>query len=334
MSIDTAKTTDTAVSSGAAVRRAAPLDRKPFFVILNSSSGHGDVDAACAAIESVLAISQRPFELLPVRDGSELPRIASRAVDQARRRHGIVVAAGGDGTLNTVCEALIGTGVPLGVVPLGTFNYFARNQGLPLNTEEATRALLDACIEPVQVGELNHRMFLVNASLGLYPQLLEDRETYKRRLGRNRLVALVSALVTLLHAHRTLVVQIETKGESINVWTVSLVVANNALQLEHVGVELGSALRRGRLVAMMVKPMGTLALYGLLLRGLLRRLGEAENLDSFSFTQMSVCRGRGRRIKVALDGEVSWMRLPLQFNVAAHTLPLLVPRDPLQRKRS
>ena len=334
MSIDTAKTTDTAVSSGAAVRRAAPLDRKPFFVILNSSSGHGDVDAACAAIESVLAISQRPFELLPVRDGSELPRIASRAVDQARRRHGIVVAAGGDGTLNTVCEALIGTGVPLGVVPLGTFNYFARNQGLPLDTGEAARALLDARIEPVQVGELNHRIFLVNASLGLYPQLLEDRETYKRHLGRNRLVALVSALVTLLHAHRTLAVQMEIEGESKNLRTVSLVVANNALQLQHIGVELGGALQRGCLVAMKVRPIGKLALYGLLLRGLLRRLGEAENLDSFSFTQMRVRRGGGRRIKVALDGEVSWMRLPLQFNVAQHSLPLLVPRDPAQRRRS
>ena len=52
----------------------------------------------------------------------------------------------------------------------------------------------------MQVGLLNDRPFLVNASLGLYPQLLEDREAFKQKFGRSRLVALWSGLVTLMRA--------------------------------------------------------------------------------------------------------------------------------------
>lgn len=67
-------------------------------------------------------------------------------------------------------------------------NYFGRT-GVSQDTATATRVLLDAAIESVQVGMLNGRLFLVNASLGLYLTLLEDREAYKQRYGRSRMVA-------------------------------------------------------------------------------------------------------------------------------------------------
>ena len=66
------------------------------------------------------------------------------------------------------------------------------------------QALLHETAQPVQVGLVNDRVFLVNASLGLYPQLLEDREAWKKRLGRSRLVATGAGLISLLRGYRSL----------------------------------------------------------------------------------------------------------------------------------
>lgn len=308
--------------------------REPFFLVMNAGSGSRDSDAIQDTIASAMAAAGRRHELLVVTAGSALIDTAQRALRLAREQNGIVVAVGGDGTLNAVSQVVLGSGVPFGVLPQGTFNYFGRSFGIPQDTALALRGLLDAVLKPVNVGLVNDRVFLVNASLGLYPQLLEDREAFKQRFGRSRLVALWSALVTLCKAHRQLRVEIESDGETRRLRTPTIVVDNNALQLEQMGLEQTVELARNRLVAITSRPMGTLALYGLLLRGLLSRLGEDEHVISFGFDTMTVRLGPGRRrTKVAMDGEIAWLRLPLVFSVAEDRLPLLVPRDPelLQR---
>ena len=133
------------------------------------------------------------------------------------RRARAVVAVGGDGTLNTVAQAAHAAGCAMGVVPQGTFNYFARTHGIPADPADAIRLLLHAAPLPVQVAGINDRVFLVNASLGLYPDLLEDREAYKARFGRSRSVAFVAACATLLGAQRRLRLHIETGGTARDV---------------------------------------------------------------------------------------------------------------------
>jgi diacylglycerol kinase family enzyme len=258
-----------------------------------------------------------------------LPALAKRAVELAQQRQGTVIAAGGDGTLNAVVQAALHSGRPVGVLPQGTFNYFSRTHGIPADTAQATRALLDATVCPVPVGLINDRVFLVNASLGLYPQLLEERETYKQQFGRNRFVALCAGAITLLHEHRQLVLGLEHEGESRVLRTPTLVVGNNPLQLEQVGIPHAHAIEQGRLVAMVVRPIGTLALFGLLCRSLLGQLGSANNVMSFAFDRLTVRPYRRRRVKVAMDGEVTWLRTPLVFQVAPQPLPLLVPAPAL-----
>jgi len=327
--------------AGTAPAHTAPIPaltgQEPFFVVLNAGSGREDARAVQRTIAGVLGRAGRRHEIRVVLHPQELERTARRVVEQARRERGVVVAAGGDGTLNAVAQLVLGAGLPFGILPQGTFNYFGRAYGIPADAERAAHALLDAVVRPVQVGLLNGRAFLVNASVGLYPQLLEDREAYKQRFGRSRMVALWSGLATLLRPPRQLHLELDVEaGQTRTLRTPTLVVGNNLLQLERVGIEEAEALERSRLVAMTVRPVGTLALYGLLIRGAFSRLGEADNVSSFDFSCMRV-RGprasRPRRFKVAMDGEISWLPAPLEFKVAPHPLPLLVPRhaDPADR---
>lgn len=304
---------------------APPLTgHEPLFIVLNTGSGRGDAQALQDIIRRVLDEAGRRYQLMPIDDPSRLVDTAREAVALAREAGGIVVAAGGDGTLNAVAGQVLGQGVPFGILPQGTFNYFGRRYGISQDTEAALRGLLGGELRPVQVGLLNGRLFLVNASLGLYPQLLEDREAYKQRFGRSRLVALWSGLVTLMRAPRQLSLRLDYEGRVRDLRSPTLVVGNNRLQLEHIGID-PAELDRGHLVAMAARPVGTLALYGLLLRGLFSRLGEAEHVVSFAFDRLMVSiRGR-RRVKVAMDGEISWMDTPLEFKVSDTPLPLVVP---------
>jgi len=307
---------------------------EPFIVVHNRGSGRGDTDQVQQTIRSVLAEGGRTCEILAVHGGEELLETAAAAVKQAQAEGGIVVAAGGDGTLNAVAQAVLGAGIPFGILPQGTFNYFGRAHGISQDTEQAARCLLDARIRPVQVGLVNDRLFLVNASFGLYPKVLEDREQFKQRYGRSRWVALWSALVTLMQAHRQLSVQLELGEEVHRLRTPTVVVDNNILQLEQMGIEEADDLKRNQLVAMAAKPVGSLALYGILFRGLASRLSEADNVLSFSFNRMTARLGTRRRIKVAMDGEIFFLNSPLQFRVAEQRLPLLVPRTPAAEEQA
>ena len=299
----------------------------PFFVVLNAGSGRNDADEEQAVMARVFEDGGRLVEFLQIHKPEDIAEVAGRAVALAHTRGGVVVAAGGDGTINAVASAVLGSGCPFGVLPQGTFNYFGRANAIPQSTEAAARALLGASISQVQVGQVNGRVFLVNASVGLYPQLLEDREAWKQQFGRSRAVAFVSGLATLLKAGKQLLLRIESGGKLAVLRTPTLFVGNNHLQLSRVGIDAAqvSAVAQGQLAAIVVKPIGTAALFALLLRGLLGRLGDAENIDSFSFRRLTVTPAKAKKIKVATDGEIVWMAPPLVFQVAEQPLLLMVP---------
>ena len=302
----------------------------PFFIVFNAASGSGDKRRNQADMARILGEAGQRHEFLLIRHPGQIDEIAQRAADAAAKHDGAVIVAGGDGTINTVVAAVLPTGRPCGIVPQGTFNYSSRAHSIPLDTVPATQALLDARIKPVQVGRVNERIFLVNASLGLYPQLLQDRENYKQQYGRKRIVAVWAGIRTMLRYRGQLVLDIEHDGERESVRTPTLFVGNNPLQLEQVGLPEAEAVQHRQLAALIIKPISGAAMLWLGIRGALGKLGEADNVRDFAFRHMKVeaqRTGSSRGIKVATDGEICWMRGPLEFSVAPQSLLLIVPVD-------
>ena len=299
----------------------------PFFIVFNGGSGSRDAEEEKQAISRVLREGGRDFEFLQCEGSESIDLLARRAVDLAKARQGVVVAAGGDGTINAVANAVLGSSCPFGVLPQGTFNYFGREHAISQDSGKAAQVLLAGLVSQVQAGKVNGRLFLVNASVGLYPQILEDREAWKKQFGRSRFVAFLSGMATLLQSRRQLQLRIESAGQAASLRTPTLFVGNNRLQLTQAGIDEQHAesVAQGQLAAVAVRPIGTLALFGLLLRGLLGRLGDADNIRSFSFKRLTVAPRGMRRIKVATDGEIVWMQTPLVFEVASEPLLLLVP---------
>ncbi len=302
---------------------------QPLIFLVNVAAGRSEPQAQRALIENALSQAGRSAEIVLAPPG-ELPALAAQAAQKALHQNTAVMAVGGDGTVNTVAQAAHAQGCAMGVIAQGTFNYFARTHGVPTDPAQAALALLDSSIEPVQVATVNGQVFLVNASLGLYPELLEDREAYKARFGRSRWVAIAAACITLLRSHRQLRLHIELGDSVHDVRTPTLFVGNNRLQLDQFGVQASAcrtqAFEDGHVAAVMLKPIGTRAMLRLMLHGAMGTLGEADSVESFEFDHMLV-RPDGRRVKVAMDGEVRWMRSPIEFLVPSKPLFLLQPRS-------
>lgn len=305
-----------------------------FQVVLNGAAGNQADEPVLQAIAAVLGAAGRPFELHRAARPERLAETARSAV-AAAGDGGQVVAVGGDGTLNTVAAAVLGQPVTLGIVPRGTFNYMARAHGIPLDPLEAARVLVHGEAVAVTVGQVNGEPFLVNASVGLYPELLRDREAFKARHGRTRLVALGAALRTLLREHPRLDLEIQADGHAARTVRVStLFIGNNALQLADLGLPEAQAVgdgppQTGALAALALRAFRPGELLWLALRGALGQLGEARDLSHFAFRSLSVQpRGRPwrRGVEVAMDGEVRRLQGPLRFAVDERPLWLVKPR--------
>ncbi len=301
------------------------------FVVFNPGSGADDAAEVRASIEAGCAAAGRELHLMNIDNPQNLGAIAAAAVRRAQACGGIVVAAGGDGTINAVAQAVLGSGCAFGVLPQGTFNYFSRTHNIPCDTAQALQVVLHEQPQAVQVGMVNDRVFLVNASLGLYPKLLEERENWKHYLGRNRTVAFIAAFCTLMGGYRTLRLQVGTGDTQRKLRALSLFVGNNALQMEQLGFSLAHDVEHGELAAIVLKPVRRLAMLGLLVRGALGQLGASERLLQFPLQQLDVNTAwplRTRRIKVATDGEITWLQLPLTFCVSPQPLHLIRPAEP------
>ena len=311
---------------------AVPGPRGPVCLVMNAASGDSDKAAARQAIEQVLREAGRPFTTRVAERGAQIPQLAAEAVAQAAGEDGIVIAAGGDGTLNAVAQAVMRSpaeGLPFGVLPQGTFNYFAREHGLPLEPVAAARCWLAGHRREVQVGEVNGHVFLVNASLGIYPRLLRAREEDNLRFGRHRAVAAWAALRTLWRHRRTLRLSLQAdEGAARRLSTPTLFVGNNALQLQQLGLAEASAVEsQGRLALITVQPVGKPTMLWLALRGVFAALGDADEVQSQAFRELLATPLRSGRkpLQVAYDGELRWIAPPLLFAVATRPLNLLVP---------
>jgi YegS/Rv2252/BmrU family lipid kinase len=161
--------------------RSAPL-------ILNPGSG---VRAHSRAVERVVrAAAERGWRLDVVE--TLAPGDATRlAADAARAGQPVVLAGGGDGTLNEVIQALAGTSTAVGAVPLGTVNVWVRELGLSLDPAEATGQLLRGQTRRLDLGRVNGRYFLLMAGLGFDAAAVHAVEgtRRKRRFGPLAFVA-------------------------------------------------------------------------------------------------------------------------------------------------
>lgn len=306
-------------------QRPSPVRRSPAIVLLNQGSGtvRTSVDVR-QQIERPLVELGVPVRVIEVLSGQSLAEAADEAAVRAASDRAILIAAGGDGTVSTVARACFLRGATLGVVPLGTFNYFAREFGLPEEPASAIRVALTGTPTAIDVGFVNARMFINNASFGIYPRLIRDRERTKAKLGRRRWVAACSGLWTLLRGQRRFAVSIEADGERQVRRTTMVFVGNNAFQLRQLGLEVADCVAGGRLAVIVQPPAGRLVQLRQLLLGAIGHMHREPDLERFCADTL-VIDSKRRRIELAVDGELCALAPPLVFSKVRRAMTLMLP---------
>lgn len=300
-----------------------------FIVLMNVGSGSNEKEQVQKDILNAISAAGGQASILELRPGKDIASTVEHAVVEAKRTGTIVVAAGGDGTLTMVASHCCKHEIPMGIIPLGTFNYLAREMGIPMDPAEAATALVDGRRRSINVGFLNDRIFINNASFGLYTQIIRRREADKSRFGRFRIVALLSAIATLIRGQRRFAIRLITP-DGVHVRRTAMVfVCNNVFQLENIGLAQTECVRSGRLAVALLKPLRRFDTARLLLRGLTRMLNDEPNLEQFCAQMFSVD-SRRRKIDVVLDGEVTRCSTPLSFRVVHNALQIVVPRNAVQ----
>jgi YegS/Rv2252/BmrU family lipid kinase len=294
-------------------------------VIINERSGISPRPGAGAEIQSAFAKAGATVRLERVREPGDL---AARA-RQAAARGDLLVAAGGDGTINSVAGVAVESDATLGILPMGTLNHFARDLGLPLNLEAAVRVIVDGHVRHLDVAEVNGRVFVNNSSVGLYPRMVWEREGELRR-GRGKLTAFAIAMLRTWRHYRMIVAHLDIDGRKAVVRTPFIFVGNNEYRAE--GFKLGgrSSLDGGRLSVFVAPECGQFEILTLPLRALVNRLDDRSPFAGFLADTVSVDLGP-HQLSVALDGEVALMRAPLVYRIRPRALRATVPAVPVER---
>lgn len=288
-------------------------------MFLNPSSGAKLSDEELRTLES--AARAEGLEVVRVAAGVDILETIRRRMSEGRR---LFVAAGGDGTVNHVLQPLVQTEAHLGVIPVGTYNHFAKDVGIPLDWRAALDVALNGSSRQIDVARVNDRFFVNNVSIGLYPELVARREELGRDYPRwkARLYAIYATLRK--YPHVTVVVETEHHREVIR--SHVLLVSNNSYDLSHMGIETSrESLSSGRLAVYWAPHLPRLALLRYAARYLAGQMTTAADFRSIQTTHLQLQSSR-KRIRIGVDGELFTMAMPLTIATVPSSLLVRVPR--------
>jgi diacylglycerol kinase family enzyme len=286
-------------------------------LFLNSSSGQRTAGQDLAA-----AATEAGFDVIELTGDVDAGAMIRERLGRGQR---VFVAAGGDGTVNTVLQPLVHhPEAVLAVIPMGTYNHFARDLGIPLDWKGALDVAISGVPRAVDTGRINDRFFVNNASIGLYPDLVRRREEKGRDYPRWK--ARMYAIYATLRKYRHVTLAIESAHHQEVVRTHVFMVSNNSYDLSRIGIEAGrNTLEEGRLSVYWLPHLSRVKLMRFVARYLAGRVRDTPGFRSFRTERMKVQSSR-EIIRVGLDGEVVTFPTPLTITSVPQSLSVLVPR--------
>jgi YegS/Rv2252/BmrU family lipid kinase len=257
----------------------------------------------------------------------EATRIKAVAREAARLPVDAICAGGGDGTISTVAGIAAENKMPLGVLPLGTLNHFAKDLGIPLELADAIGVIAAGRLRAVDIGEVNRIKFINNSSIGLYPHIVKERDMQRAKLGRGKWLAMASAILYMLRRFPQLRVRLAIGGQEIQRTTPFVFIGNNRYQMDLFTLGSRARLDNCELSMYVANKTGRFGLLRLALMALLGRLDQAADFDSVSAQELWIETKKRKQLRVALDGEVIRLRPPLHYQIRPRALRVFVPPE-------
>lgn len=291
-------------------------------VIVNATAGKGCTVEWAADLTEQFAQQGLTAHITLAKSGAEIHAGAKAAIEGGAN---VVVAGGGDGTINAVASQLAGTDIVLGVLPLGTLNHFAKDLGIPLELQGAVQVIASGRRAQIDVAEVNGHLFVNNSSIGLYPQIVRHREQ-QQRLGRSKWNAFFWALLSVARRFPFYRITVSIDGQEHRRTTPFVFIGNNCYTMEGFHIGQRDRLDAGVLSFYSAQGIGRFGMFKLAFSALVGRLHQASNFESELTTELTIETKR-RSLRVSTDGEVNVMNAPLRYRIRAGALCVIVPSE-------
>ena len=274
----------------------------------------GNADAARAALSAVGGFDIR--EVAP----DMLADHVRTAIGEGATR---VLVAGGDGSIGSAADALIGTNVELAILPSGTLNHLAKDLSLPLDLETAARVAQEGHAVAVDSAVVNDRTFLNTSSVGAYVTFVRARERLEKYLGYHiaSFVAAIQLLIRLPMFRVTL--QVEGVAREYITPLVFVAVGERELKLPSLGARVVDG-KTGLHVLVIRQRSGARA-FGLALAAAARGVDAVSRTPALDSFFVDECKIEPRTHTAAVDGELVRVSPPLVYKHVPGRLQVIVP---------
>jgi diacylglycerol kinase family enzyme len=290
-------------------------------IIYNCAAGNHKEHASRDRIAAILQEHDLQVEILLVQPGTEIRDLAKSEVQKGCFA---LVAAGGDGTVNAVASAVVGSECVLGILPVGTLNHFAKALEIPLDVEQAALTIATGKLRKVDVGEVNGRIFVNNSSIGLYPSMVRGREE-EQRLGRSKWVALFWATLAVLRRYPMLSIRLASReGRELIRRTPMVFVGNNHYEMRGFNIGKRTSLDSSMLSVYVAHQDRARSLIRMAVEAFLGKARRGRDFDYLSTDNLHI-ELRRRTVQVATDGEVTTFSTPLLYRSRQLALQVMVP---------
>ena len=295
--------------------------------LLNPGGGTLSRGAASpAAVAAALRRAGLPADVRSV-PGGKLPAATREALAAGAD---LVIAGGGDGTVAAVAGAMAGSDATLGVLPLGTFNHYARDLGMPGELQAAAAALAAATPRPLDLAEVNGHRFLNSSAIGYYSQVVRERLEPRVRMRLTKFAVTLAAAVRLLGKYRLSDVCLEADGRRIACRTPFVFVSNNPAAMHLFRFGQRSRLDSGQLLVYVHRSRSRAAVLRTLLYAMLRDIREDARYEHWLTQELLVDFPKRRRpVPVFLDGELLHLAPPLRYRILPGRINVAVPQAAL-----
>lgn len=213
----------------------------------------------------------------------------------------IIVACGGDGTINEVASCLVGNSIPLGIIPLGSGNGLASSLGIPRNIRQALEIIKNSHVTKIDVGSINENYFFSNTGLGFDASVIKNYESSKGRTLSGYLRACLTSFKESNH-HQN--IQIQINGLNFRIDPFMIFVSNSNEMGYRLSLTPKASLQDGLLDVLIISKIGRLKMLWLGFLLLLNRPYLLREAQSFQTDSLELYTDNGTALNTQIDGEL------------------------------
>lgn len=212
----------------------------------------------------------------------------------------LIVACGGDGTINEVASCLINSSVVLGIIPIGSGNGLASNLKIPKNIEKAIALIKANAVSKIDVGRLNQHYFFSNTGIGIDAKVIMHYENSNERKLISYLKSSVKALRDLVYDNK---ISVHLNNETITTYPFLIFISNSNEMGYNVSLTPNASLQDGLLDVLIVSKMNKFKslLFGLLI--LIKRHHLMKEAKSYQTNRIIIQQSHASGFESQIDGE-------------------------------